>query len=132
MLKQAFPSHHNRKTFNNHPPDQGHQNRIDDEQGLVAVVERGTGNSARLDSIKVAGKTGTAQKWEDGSYSSNYITSFVGFLPTDSPQILVTCIVDNPQTEHTAGAVCAPMFKDIADGILKLKQYREIVSACVL
>jgi len=99
---------------------------------LTTVVEKGTGSLAKLDGIKVAGKTGTAQKWEDGSYSSKYIASFAGFFPVDSPQILITCIIDEPQTVHSAGVVCAPMFKDIAEGILRLKQYRETVATCAL
>ena len=99
---------------------------------LAVVVERGTGTLAKLNGIKVAGKTGTAQKWENDGYSSNYITSFIGFFPGDSPQILITCIIDEPQTLRSGGAICAPLFKDIAEGILRLKQYREMIATCAL
>jgi cell division protein FtsI (penicillin-binding protein 3) len=79
--------------------------------------EGGTGTRARLDGYLVAGKTGTAQKVLPGggySHSAN-IASFVGFLPSDNPEIGMIVVVDEPQPLRTGGAVAAPVFREIAE-----------------
>ena len=63
---------------------------------LESVVARGTGHNAYIGGYRVGGKTGTAQKVKDGVYlSGNYITSFIGFLPADKPEIVIYIAVDN-------------------------------------
>jgi cell division protein FtsI (penicillin-binding protein 3) len=75
----------------------------------------GTGRRARVDGYAVAGKTGTAQKPENGGYSSTkHTASFCGFLPADAPEIALIVVVDEPQPIHTGGQVAAPVFSDIA------------------
>jgi len=79
------------------------------------VSEKGTGINAALDEYSVCGKTGTAQKFnKNGGYSNkDYVASFVGFAPAESPKLAVLVIVDEPKKEHYGGIVAAPAFKDI-------------------
>jgi cell division protein FtsI (penicillin-binding protein 3) len=79
-----------------------------------AVVEKGTGVSAAVEGIEVAGKTGTAQKFT-GSYHGkrSYLSTFVGFFPVDNPQYAVIIVVDEPQTAYYAAAVAAPVFSRV-------------------
>ncbi len=83
---------------------------------LVRVTEDGgTGRRGRVDGYQVAGKTGTAQKAIPGGYSdTDYVASFVGFLPADSPELAIIVVVDEPQKFHGGGKVAAPAFSKIA------------------
>ncbi|MBR3161797.1 MAG: stage V sporulation protein D [Bacilli bacterium] len=91
---------------------------------LESVVALGTGRNAYIESYRVGGKTGTAQKVNNGVYmSGNYITSFIGFLPADNPKIVIYIAIDNPKgISAYGGTVSAPIFKNIAeDAITALK-----------
>lgn len=82
---------------------------------LESVVTNGTGRPAFIDGYRVGGKTGTAQKVKDGRYMvGNYITSFIGFLPADDPQVVVYVAIDNAKgiTQY-GGTVAAPIAKTI-------------------
>ncbi|MFI5314219.1 MAG: peptidoglycan D,D-transpeptidase FtsI family protein [Myxococcota bacterium] len=82
---------------------------------LRAVVESGTGTAAALPNVAVAGKTGTAQKVKEGTYSQkDYIASFVGFAPVVNPRFVIGVFVDEPQGLHTGGVVAAPVFREVA------------------
>lgn len=81
---------------------------------LESVVARGTGHNAYIAGYRVGGKTGTAQKAVNGAYlSGNYITSFIGFLPADDPQIVIYVAVDNAKgiTQY-GGTIAAPIAKN--------------------
>jgi len=81
---------------------------------LVQVVERGTGENAKLDGIKIAGKTGTAQQYIAGSYKTrSYSASFAGFFPADNPKIAMIVVLDKPRGNYYGGSVAAPIFKRI-------------------
>ena len=65
---------------------------------LESVVALGTGRNAYIENYRVGGKTGTAQKVNNGVYmTGNYIVSFIGFLPADNPEIIVYVAIDNPK-----------------------------------
>ena len=83
---------------------------------LEGAVERGTGASARLDHIRVAGKTGTSRKVVDGKYEpGRYTASFAGFIPADDPKVVCLVMLDNPREGgYTGGLASAPIFKGIA------------------
>jgi cell division protein FtsI (penicillin-binding protein 3) len=83
---------------------------------LEGVLEPGgTASAVSVPGYVLAGKTGTAQKVEDGTYSdSRYVASFVGFAPAQNPKLLVAVVVDEPVWVHTGGEVAAPVFGDIA------------------
>ena len=84
---------------------------------LESVVALGTGRNAYIENYRVGGKTGTAQKVSNGRYMvGNYITSFIGFLPADNPQIVIYVAIDNPKgISAYGGTVSAPIFKKIAE-----------------
>ena len=65
---------------------------------LESVVANGTGRNAYIENYRVGGKTGTAQKVNNGIYmTGNYIVSFMGFLPANNPEVVVYVAVDNPK-----------------------------------
>ncbi|HHS50574.1 MAG TPA: PASTA domain-containing protein [candidate division Zixibacteria bacterium] len=84
---------------------------------MHAVVDSGTGVRARIPGLPSAGKTGTAQKLEEGGrgYSdTDYISSYAGFAPVESPQIVGVIIYDNPKCQtHWGGWTAAPSWKNI-------------------
>jgi membrane peptidoglycan carboxypeptidase len=83
---------------------------------MEQVVERGTGKQARLPGHTVAGKTGTAAMIVGGRYSdTDYYASFVGFLPSRQPSLVILVVIDNPHAgRHYGGDVAAPVFHKIA------------------
>ncbi len=86
---------------------------------LQKVVEEGTGKSAQIQGIKVAGKTGTSQKVENGTYShSKFISSFVGFAPAEAPKLAMIVAVDEPRGAYYGGVVAAPVFKSVIEASL--------------
>ena len=96
---------------------------------LKSVVKNGTGKKAALDGFDVAGKTGTAQKYnmETRSYSSTeFISSFIGFVPADSPRLVILVMIDNPKGLHWGSVVSAPVFQKIAKKALR---YLDITSS---
>ena len=88
---------------------------------MEAVIERGTGQTAQIDGYTVAGKTGTAQKVENGRYSNtDYNVSFVGFVPSRKPAFTIVVVVDSPHRVPPYGAtVAAPIFQRIAAAALR-------------
>jgi cell division protein FtsI (penicillin-binding protein 3) len=86
---------------------------------LVSSVENGTGSSAKIDFMKVGGKTGTSKKLVDGKYSgTDYNSSFIGFFPAEEPQIVCMILVNSPRNGKYGGLVAAPLFKNVAERIL--------------
>ena len=84
------------------------------------VVERGTAMKAQIDGFTIAGKTGTAAKLVNGAYSkSDYMSSFVGFLPSRKPVATILVVVDSPRGAYYGGAVAAPVFGRIATAALR-------------
>ncbi len=75
----------------------------------------GTASEVSVPGYKLAGKTGTAQVAENGTYSeTKFVASFIGFAPAQDPRLLVAVIVDQPQGEIYGGSVAAPAFGKIA------------------
>ncbi|NPU89615.1 MAG: penicillin-binding protein 2 [Fervidobacterium sp.] len=87
------------------------------KQMLEDVVERGTGINAKIDGVKILGKTGTAQK----NQKKDVAAVFVGQAILDKPYTIMVW-VDSPQTEKLSSIVAAPFFKEV---VLKLKQYQD-------
>jgi len=86
---------------------------------LVGVVERGTGKQAVVEGYSVAGKTGTAQKVEHGTYShSKILASFVGYVPAEAPQLAIVVIIDEPRLAKWGGEAAAPVFSRVAQQAL--------------
>src|ERR1041384_4847373 len=75
----------------------------------------GTASEVSVPGYTLAGKTGTAEVAENGTYSeTKYVASFIGFAPAQDPRLLVAVIVDQPQGEIYGGSVAAPAFGRIA------------------
>lgn len=88
---------------------------------LEGVVRDGSGKKAYIEGYRVAGKTGTAQKYEDGHIAQGkYVSSFVGYFPADDPRYLALIIVDEPQGAYYGSTVAAPCAKSIFEGIIEL------------
>jgi cell division protein FtsI (penicillin-binding protein 3) len=90
---------------------------------LRQVVIDGTGRRAQLNGYSVAGKTGTAWKFNAATKSvdsSKYVSSFIGMAPADDPEIVVAVVMDEPRVgARDGGMVSAPVFKRIAEDILQ-------------
>ncbi|MFH1460450.1 MAG: penicillin-binding transpeptidase domain-containing protein [Candidatus Omnitrophota bacterium] len=88
---------------------------------LKGVVERGTAKKAKIDGYTAAGKTGTAQKLNpQGGYSHDlFIASFIGFAPVKNPKVVIAVVFDEPKPVYYGGVVCAPIFKNIAEKVLR-------------
>lgn len=91
---------------------------------LVSVVSaEGTARRASIPGFAVAGKTGTTQKIIEGRYSNrHHVASFVGYFPSENPQIAVTVVVDEPKMKKGflgyGGSVAAPSFKRVGQKII--------------
>jgi len=89
---------------------------------LEGVVKDGSGKKAYIEGYRVGGKTGTAQKYENGRIAAGkYVSSFVGFFPANKPKYLALVIVDEPQGAYYGSVVAAPCAKEIFEGIISLK-----------
>jgi len=109
-----------------HPTDFGRGERVVSEATARSVVDmlegvvtaEGTGRRAALENVRVAGKTGTAQKFdtEEGRYSEAAFTAwFVGIAPADAPRVVVVVGLDEPRRPfHTGGGSAAPLFARVA------------------
>lgn len=87
---------------------------------LKGVVARGTGENAELEEHIVAGKTGTAQKAVRGGYSTDrFMASFGGYVPADRPRLVILVVIDEPKGAEYGGTVAAPVFKQIAQPVLR-------------
>ncbi|OIK15191.1 stage V sporulation protein D [Bacillus sp. MUM 13] len=88
---------------------------------LESVVAKGSGKKAFVESYRVGGKTGTAQKAQNGRYlENNYIVSFMGFAPADKPEIVVYLAIDNPKAAvKFGGVIAAPIVGNIMDDSLR-------------
>ena len=88
---------------------------------LENVVANGSGRPAYIDGYRVGGKTGTAQKAENGRYlTNNYILSFIGFLPADNPKVVVYIAIDNPKgTIQYGGTTVGPLSKAVLKDAIK-------------
>jgi cell division protein FtsI (penicillin-binding protein 3) len=82
----------------------------------TVATKDGTAAEAALKNYVVAGKTGTAQKVENGAYApGKYISSFIGFFPADDPELCISVVMDEPKEGYYGGKVCGPVFRDIAE-----------------
>lgn len=108
---------------------------------LESVVARGGGKYAYIDGYRIGGKTGTAQKVENGKYLvNNYIMSFMAVVPANDPKAILYLAIDNPKntallSSYTTAPIARKILLDIIDalniekqkdGIEKIKQWDDI------
>jgi cell division protein FtsI (penicillin-binding protein 3) len=88
----------------------------------LAVLPGGTAPRAQVPGYRVAGKTGTAHKPEDGAYAQHkYVSSFVGFGPVSDPRFIVAVMLDEPSgAKYYGGDVSAPVFSSVMGSALRM------------
>src|SRR5690606_19487508 len=86
------------------------------------VSEEGTGNRAALLGYRVAGKTGTSWKAENGGYSSEkHMAVFGGVVPASRPKLAAVVVIDEPTgNKYYGGEVAAPVFANVMAGAMRL------------
>lgn len=85
---------------------------------LKGVVENGGGKNAKVNGLSIGGKTGTAQKYENGAIAQGkYVASFLGFYPAETPKYTVLFIVDEPKGAYYGSVVSAPYAKQVFEYI---------------
>ena len=83
---------------------------------LDAVVSEGTGKNAQVEGYQVGGKTATSEKLPRGT--GKYISSFLGFAPSDDPEIMGLLLIDEPTGVYYGGTIAAPVMAEIFQNIL--------------
>ncbi len=110
---KAFPPHVIRQVVQEKTAD------LVSEALTRVLSSEGTGKRANVPGFNVAGKTGTAQKVINGTYSKEkYLASFIGFMPQENPEFVILVMVDEPKgREYHGGQVAAPAFAEMATQI---------------
>jgi cell division protein FtsI (penicillin-binding protein 3) len=86
----------------------------------LVVLPGGTAPLAQVAGYRVAGKTGTAHKLENGRYINRYVASFVGFAPASNPRLIVAVMIDEPSNgQYYGGLVAAPAFSKVTGAALQ-------------
>lgn len=95
---------------------------------LEGVVKNGGGKNAYVEGYRIGGKTGTAQKYENGVIAQGkYVSSFIGFAPADNPQYIALMIVDEPSNGVYYGSiVAAPYVGEIFKNIFAYKNIEAV------
>jgi len=113
LLKNNEPAT-GRKVFSTHTA-----RALRDMMELV-VHKEGTAPLAQVSGYRVAGKTGTAHKLENGRYVDKYVASFVGLAPASNPRLIVAVMIDEPSNgEYYGGQVAAPVFSKVTGAALQ-------------
>jgi cell division protein FtsI (penicillin-binding protein 3) len=86
----------------------------------LVVGPEGTAPQAQISGYRVAGKTGTAHKLENGRYVDHYIASFIGMAPASNPRLIVAVKINDPSGEYYGGQVAGPVFSTVMGGALHL------------
>lgn len=98
------------------------------------VSDSGTAGWAAVDGLRIAGKTGTAQKFKEGRYRTKYRASFVGFFPVEEPEHVILVLLDEPKTSIYGGFTAGSIFKEIAtrisglDSTIQKSTPREVIT----
>lgn len=85
-------------------------------QILEKVVAEGSGKNAAIEGRSIGGKTATSQTLPRSAH--RYISSFLGFTPSENPQVLGICVIHNPQGIYYGGTIAAPVIKEVFENIL--------------
>ncbi len=99
---------------------------------LESVVAKGGGKSAYIEGYRIGGKTGTAQKVENGRYmDNNYIMSFMAVVPSNNPKAVLYLAIDNPKhtallSSYTTTPIARRILLDIIDSLKIEKQMGEL------
>lgn len=94
---------------------------------LCEVINKGTADKAQMHGFSLAGKTSTAQKFVDGSYSSEeFMSAFAGIYPSHQPRLVCLVVVDSPQYgKHWGNETAAPIVKKVIERIINLDSNKQ-------
>ena len=95
---------------------------------MQKTVEDGTGQKAKTQLTKIAGKTGTARVYDNkaGAYSTqNYSASFAGVFPAENPKVAMIVVYESPRSSIYGGSTAANIFRQIAEFVSTEKHYFE-------
>ena len=96
---------------------------------LEGVVSEGSGHKAYIEGYRVGGKTGTAQKYENGAIAQGkYVMSFMGFFPANKPEYLALLTVDEPIGGLYGSTVAAPLVSEIFKKIIDCKKIKPVAA----
>lgn len=98
---------------------------------LESVVANGSGRNAYIESYRIGGKTGTAQKvGSDGRYMyGNYVLSFIGFMPSNDPEYVIYIALDHPTgVTQYGGVVSAPIARNVLKDIISIYNIKEDIN----
>ena len=85
------------------------------------LSDEGTGKRAKVESYRIAGKTGTSKIAMRGGYEKDkYNSLFIGVAPLSAPRLVVAVTLKNPRGQHLGGVVAAPVFSKVMDGALQI------------
>ena len=90
---------------------------------LCGVIEEGTGKSAAIPNIRLGGKTGTAQRTQEGGKGyakGQYVSSFIGFIVDRNPKLVCLVMIDSPVGIYYGSQVAAPVFKNVINRIINM------------
>lgn len=100
---------------------------------MESVVDNGSGANAKIEGIRIGGKTGTSEKIVDGEYTGDKTySSFIAFAPVDDPQVIILIVIDEPSFNSYGSVIAAPVAKDVLEdtfrylGINPLIEYNGI------
>jgi cell division protein FtsI (penicillin-binding protein 3) len=94
------------------------------------VSKEGTAPTAAIPGYRVAGKTGTAMRYNSAcSCYSGYTASFIGFAPADKPQYVVSVTIQDPQGAHYGGSLAGPVFKKVMSFVLQNEKVKPTPAA---
>ncbi len=100
---------------------------------LEEAVINGTGGNAKIEGIRVSGKTGTAQKVDHKNrmyYQDRYVSSFIGMTPTEHPEYLCLVVIDDPRGNiYYGGSIAAPVFKSVMERLLVILPRQDAMMA---
>lgn len=83
---------------------------------LEKVVSEGSGKNAAIEGRTIGGKTATSQTLPRSA--NRYISSFLGFTPAETPQVLAICVIHDPQGVYYGGTIAAPVIREVFTNIL--------------
>ncbi len=90
---------------------------------MESVVESGSGDKAKIDGYRIAGKTGTSQKAKNGVYTDKKVCSFVAALPLNDPKYVVLVVIDEPSKSYAYGStVAVPVAKEIIESLIVIEK----------
>ncbi len=84
---------------------------------LEAVVSEGSGKNAKIEGYRIGGKTATSEKLPRSE--NKYISSFLGFVPANNPQMIALVLIDEPEGVYYGGTIAAPVVKEVFENILE-------------